>query len=143
MSKENVALFFGALSEKKAISDQIAKTPKTPDAWSAVAKKSGYDFTADELHNVVKEVLDLDRLKKESTVEAFLAAMQPQGSELSDAQMDSVAGGALSTALSPNLNRRLTTLGYPNVGGSQASYIEMPPMHIQTGSYAGFDKFLL
>lgn len=142
MSKENVALFFGALAEKKVISDQIAKTPKTPDAWTAVAKKSGYEFTSDELFTVVKEVLDLSKLKKESTVEAFLAAMAPQGGELSDEQMESVAGGALGTvALSPTLNRRLTTLGYPGGLGNVASYIEMPPMHIQTGSMQGFDKF--
>ena len=141
MSKENVALFLGAIADNRDVNAQIARAPQTPDAWAAVARKHGYEFTNSDLHGVVEEVLDLEGLREESSVAALVAAMQPHGDELSDAQMESVAGGASFSELNldQGLTRRLTTLGYPNPGALRAEYIQMPPMHIQTKSLEGFD----
>ena len=143
MSKENVALFLKAISEKKPLNAKVAKAPKTPQAWVDLGKGEGLQFSTTDLHTFVKEVIDLKDLKPDASVEALLAAIRPRSGELSDEQMDSVAAGALGDglALNQSLYRRLNTLGYPGMGGNVAQYIEMPPMHIQTGAMPGMDRF--
>ena len=144
MSKENVALFLKAISEKKPLNAKVAQAPKTPQAWVDLGKGEGLQFSSADLHTFVKEVIDLKDLKAEASVEALLAAIQPRSGELSDEQMESVAAGALTggaLAFDQSLYRRLNTLGYPGIGGDVAQYIEMPPMHIQTSSLPGMDRF--
>jgi hypothetical protein len=145
MSKENVALFFNALSEKKDVSDVLSGATQTPEAWTDVANQKGFEFTSDELHSVLKEVLDLDNLKKDTSIEALIAALQiGAGDELSDEALAQVSGGGSFSAqlVSPALHRRFATLGYPSGFGDVATY-NAPPDHIQTGHLPGFDKFVL
>jgi hypothetical protein len=92
MSKENVLRFFVALTESHDLNVAAVKSPPQPEAWVALAKKNGFEFSDDELHDVVQASLGRNDLEKNATVEAFLAATRPVD-ELKDEQLDGVAGG--------------------------------------------------
>ena len=118
MSKENVALFLKAISEKAQLNAKVSSAPRTPQAWIDLAKAEGLPFSSSDLHWFVKEVIDMKDLKPEASVEALLTAVQPRSGELSDEQMESVAAGALGSSaidLDPTFFLRLATLGYPGM----------------------------
>lgn len=82
MAKEDVARFFATVYENKSLQGSLngALASAAPDVLTEIANSKGFKFTKDEL----------------------AAVMAPQGGELSDADMDAVAGGA-SLTLSPKL----------------------------------------
>ena len=123
MSRENVALFLKAISEKTQLNAKVAAAPRTPQAWIDLARAEGLQFSSSDLHGFVKEVIDQKDLKPEASVEALLTAVQPRSGELSDDQMEGVAAGARGGSplhLDASFFRRLRALGYPGMGGSIA-----------------------
>ena len=69
MSVEEVKRFFLACKDDKALQKELANIGTDNDACVAVAKRHGYDFTADELSSLIdakKSELTEEELEKVS-----------------------------------------------------------------------------
>jgi predicted ribosomally synthesized peptide with nif11-like leader len=75
MAKDNVSKFFAEVYENKALQGALngALVAASPQTVVEIAKKKGFDFTKEELGDVLKK---------------------GKGGELSDKDMEAVAGGA-------------------------------------------------
>ena len=111
MAKENVAKFFAQVYENKALQGALhgALAVASPETVVEIAKNKGFNFTADELKDVVK----------------------PRGGELSDKEMEAVAGGALnySSLASYSLQTNFWSSVSPTalkIGGIQAFGLGIP-----------------
>lgn len=131
MSKENVGLFVAALTKGGNLGSSVAASDRTPSAWVSIGSQAGYEFSADDVHAFMKELLERDELEQDAAVEAFFSASTAGPGELSEDQLDAVAAaGGTSMAFSSSLTRRLTSLGFGGGAGNVAAYEEFPPMHI-------------
>ena len=82
MAKEDVSRFFATVYENKSLQGSLngALASAAPDVLTEIAKSKGFNFSKEEL----------------------AAVMAPQAGELSDSDMEAVAGGA-SYQLSPQV----------------------------------------
>jgi predicted ribosomally synthesized peptide with nif11-like leader len=97
MSKEKVAHFVKAISETNDLNQKVAAADKTPDAWVKLGKQAGFDFSKDDVLGFVQQVTGTTVTDKDA-----ITVLLGHG-ELSEKQLDAVAGGALDarTASTP------------------------------------------
>lgn len=84
MSANSIQEFLTKVSEDQALQEELAKAMESENDREAVtelAKSKGYDFTAEELGQAI------DQIQAE-------AQQQMDASELSEEELESVAGGA-------------------------------------------------
>ena len=132
MSKENVAFFVGAMAERKDLQERVTTAEKTADEWVAIAAEEGYGFTADELHAFVEEFTGSEGLERQTIVEIFLEAVRESSTDLSDQDLEKVAGGIGGFSFGQGLNQKLGSLGYPVGGNDVMFFLQTEPTHIQT-----------
>jgi predicted ribosomally synthesized peptide with nif11-like leader len=82
MSLENAKAFLNKLDNDKEFLNQVAGADDTP-ARTELARTAGFDFTDDELGQAINEL---------------------HGEELSEEDLDSVAGGVKSFTVDPKLD---------------------------------------
>jgi predicted ribosomally synthesized peptide with nif11-like leader len=90
MAEGNILRFLAACAEHATLDQELAAAERTADAWVAIGKKAGFEFTADELHRLV-ESRSGRRVSREDVVPTLLAAATGL---LSDQELDRVGGGA-------------------------------------------------
>jgi predicted ribosomally synthesized peptide with nif11-like leader len=118
MSKENAARLIKAIGETPDLNKKAAAEPST-DAWVKLGKAQGLDFSSQDFVDLVKEVTG-KAADKNNAVSLLLQG----GSEMSDQQLDQVAGGVLSLStisFSPTL---YTSLSSYNLGGIANSFVK-------------------
>ena len=94
MSRENVALFSQAITRNPEVSQRISKAGTSVDAWIAIARDVGFEFTADEFAQVVGQTLGRT-VTSENAAREFLGAQYQLGDlELRRKTLDTVMGGA-------------------------------------------------
>ena len=151
MSKENASLFIRAMLEDADLGTKVSGAEKNSGEWTKIANEAGFEFAETDLHALVSELIGVDNLKPECTVDALLelGRMEPSGDgELSEGEMESVAGGASFSAgsfdFTSTVFRRLQTIGFGGGKvGSATVIVDFPPHFIQAGSdqMANFSKF--
>lgn len=120
MSTENVSLFIQSIATNEELAKALATTEESAVGWSAVAANFGYEFSADDFHQFVCQVMDKPDLGAEDAMTSLLAAFN-QNQELSEQDLDKVAGGGSRYAFlgfSSSLFKRMRTVGFPMLGGS-------------------------
>jgi predicted ribosomally synthesized peptide with nif11-like leader len=90
MADGNVVRFLAACAHDAALDQELAAADRTADAWVAVGRKAGFDFTADDLHRLAERQSGRS-VSREDVVPALIAAATGL---LSDRDLDRVAGGA-------------------------------------------------
>jgi predicted ribosomally synthesized peptide with nif11-like leader len=93
MSKENVALFSRSLGRNPDLNQKISEAAPTVEAWVAVARDAGFEFTREEFVSAVGETLG--RVVTPATaVQEYLGAQYKVGElELSRKTLDAIVGG--------------------------------------------------
>ena len=120
MSTENVSLFIQSIATNEELGKALATAEESAASWSAVAANFGYEFSADDFHQFVCQVMDKPDLGAEDAMTSLLAAFN-QNEELSEQDLDKVAGGGSRYAFlgfSSSLFKRMRTVGFPMLGGS-------------------------
>jgi predicted ribosomally synthesized peptide with nif11-like leader len=90
MPEDDILRFLAACAENAALDKELAAAERTADAWVAVGKKAGFDFTAEELHRLAEHRSGRS-VSREDVVPSLLAAATGL---LSDHDLERVAGGA-------------------------------------------------
>jgi predicted ribosomally synthesized peptide with nif11-like leader len=93
MSQENVIAFLNRLSRDERLCAAVTADCTTPQAWVAAADAAGHPSSVEHLRAIVEQLVGRPLGEKE-VVPALNSLFT---SELSDDDMDAVAGGAAST----------------------------------------------
>lgn len=94
MSRENVALFSQAIGRNPNLNKRISEAGTSVDEWIAIARETGFEFTADEFAAVVGQTLGRT-VTPDNAVQEYLGAQYKVGDlELRRKTMDAIMGGA-------------------------------------------------
>ena len=119
MSTENVSLFIQSIATNEDLGKALATAEESAASWSVVAANFGYEFSADDFHQFVCQVMDKPDLSAEDAMTSLLAAFN-ENEELSDQDLEKVAGGGSRYAFlgfSSSLFKRMRTVGFPMLAG--------------------------
>jgi predicted ribosomally synthesized peptide with nif11-like leader len=95
MSRENVALFSKAIGRNPDLNKRVSAAAATTDAWVAIAREVGFEFTAEEFAAVVGETLGRS-VTTGTAVQEYLGAQYKVGElELSRKTLDAIVGGRM------------------------------------------------
>lgn len=119
MSKENVARFIKAIAETPELNKK-ASAETTTDAWVKLGNQSGLSFSKEDFVGFVEQTTG-----KSADNDNAVTVLLQGGAEMSDKQLDQVAGGLLS-ATSLNFSPQLFTsmARYYDLGGLAASFVK-------------------
>jgi predicted ribosomally synthesized peptide with nif11-like leader len=119
MSKENVARFIKAIAETPELNKK-ASAETTTDAWVKLGNQSGLSFSNEDFVGFVEQTTG-----KAADKGNAVALLLQGGAEMSDKQLDQVAGGVLSMT-SLNFSPQLFTsmARYYDLGGLAASFVK-------------------
>lgn len=103
MSRENVVLFSKAITTNPDLNERIASAEVTVEAWVAIARDAGFEFTPEEFASVVGETLGRT-VSTTDAVREYLGEQHIVGeAELNRAALDHIIGGARRQWISPNM----------------------------------------
>jgi predicted ribosomally synthesized peptide with nif11-like leader len=95
MSRENVVLFSKAITTNPDLNTRIANSEATVEAWAAIARDAGFEFTPDEFASVVGETLGRT-VSTADAVREYLGAQHELGAaEFGQAALEQVIGGRM------------------------------------------------
>jgi predicted ribosomally synthesized peptide with nif11-like leader len=97
MSRENVVLFSKAITTNPDLNTRIANSESTVEAWVAIARDAGFEFTPEEFASVVGETLGRTVSTADAVREYLGAQYEIGAAELSQAALDTVVGGRMSS----------------------------------------------
>ena len=151
MSKENASLFIRAMTEDTDLGSKVSGADRNSGEWTRIGNEAGFEFAETDFHALVSELIGVEDLKPECTVDALieLGQLEPTDGELSDSDMNSVAGGAGSWNVgefnfTSTIFRRLQTIGFAGGKmGSASVVVDFPPHFVQGSSerFSNFSKF--
>lgn len=95
MSKKNVAEFIKKISESPDLNKKVVAAERTPEAWVALGKGAGLEYSAQDVVTVLSE-LSGRKLSAKDAVSSFIGG---KGGELSEGQLSGVTGGAGTASL--------------------------------------------
>lgn len=126
MSTENVALMLQAMMDDAELLERISAAEATLAGWASVGDQFGYEFSADDFHQFVCQLVDDPSLSAEDSMEALLAGYQAE-EELEDEQLEQAAGGrrfirGRSFRFSGKLYGRMKAIGFPMAGGGAGGF---------------------
>ena len=122
MSTENVSLFVQSMINEEGFDERARPLEPSVESWVSIAADCGYEFSADDLHQFVCQVLDNPDLTEENSMPSFLSKYASSDS-LSDDELGQISGGAgtrSSFRFSRSLFARMHSIGY-SVSGKAAS----------------------
>jgi predicted ribosomally synthesized peptide with nif11-like leader len=117
MSRENVLRFLDKVTRNEELNTKISGVEPQASAWAKVAGEEGLAFSVDDFRDVAEAVLE-KKLEGEDFVKQLLAG---EG-ELSDEQLEGVAGGARGPRL--NFERALMSKVGRLGGGWASSHVK-------------------
>jgi predicted ribosomally synthesized peptide with nif11-like leader len=99
MSTEKVAHFVKAVSEKPELNKKVAATEKSTTAWVQLGKQAGFDFSKDDFVGFVAQMTGTKVTEKDA-----VTVLLGHGKEMSDQQLEQVAGGTAGGNLALNFS---------------------------------------
>jgi predicted ribosomally synthesized peptide with nif11-like leader len=136
MSTEKVAHFVKAVSEKPELNKKVAATEKSTTAWVQVGQQAGFDFSKDDFVGFVAKMTGTKVTEKDA-----VAVLLGHGKEMSDQQLDQVAGGAGMTMQAITISpRTISQIGsLLNLGNAAEGFIKTsgPSWAQSSGGFGG------
>jgi predicted ribosomally synthesized peptide with nif11-like leader len=135
MSTEKVAHFVKAVSEKPELNKKVAAAEKSTTAWVQLGKQAGFEFSNDEFVGFVSQVTGSKATEKDA-----VTLLLGHGTEMSDQQLDQVAGGVGGATASLNFSTAtLSRLGSAfNIGAAGDVFVKTSgPSFVKSGSVGG------
>jgi predicted ribosomally synthesized peptide with nif11-like leader len=134
MSAQKVAHFVKAISEKPELNKKAA-SEKSTAAWVQLGKQSGFDFSKEDFLGFVTQMTGTKVTEKDA-----VAVLLGHGKEMSDQQLDQVAGGTGGGSFSINFSQKaISQIGSVFNLGTGAEFIKTSgPTWVQSpGGFGG------
>ena len=121
MSTENVSLFLQSIEQNEELCARVCAVDPDESSWAGIAAEEGYEFSDKDFHEFVCLVLDQPDLSQKDAMQSFLKAYA-ESDEISDEDLENVAGGAFSWSsrfrFTRSLSNRMQSLGFASIGGT-------------------------